>query len=31
MTAAAGRDNEIILSDLFRAETFVKGRERPKE
>lgn len=26
MTAPAGRDNEIILSDLFRAENFVKER-----
>lgn len=31
MTAPAGRDDEIILCDLFRAETFVKERERPKE
>lgn len=30
-TAPAGRDNEISLSDLFRAETFVKERERPEE
>lgn len=28
---AAARDNEIILFDLFRAETFVKERKGPEE
>lgn len=31
MIAAAARDNEIIVFDLSKAETFVKEREGPEE